>query len=154
MSSDTAFMLGLLGLAAPNGTRLRVAMLTASVFDDLVALVVIAVAYTEHLEIMPLVLAVALFACIFALRWAPPEWRMKAAAVIGVGVWVALHASGIDPVIAGLSVGLVTSAYPPEREELERVTALTRSFREQPTPELARSAPRALAVATAPHGRL
>ena len=47
--------------------------------------------------------------------------------------------SGIDPVISGLAIGLATSAYPPSREDLERATALTRSFREQPTPELARS---------------
>jgi Na+/H+ antiporter NhaA len=154
MSTDTAFVLGLLGLIARNGTRLRVAMLTASVFDDLVALMVIAVAYTDHLAVTPLVVAVLLFASLFALRWAPPEWRMKAAAVIGVGVWIALHASGIDPVIAGLAVGLVTGAYPPAREELERVTALTRSFREQPTPELARSAQRSLAFAISPNERL
>jgi protein-disulfide isomerase len=43
-------------------------------------------------------------------------------------------------VIAGLAVGLVTSAFSPTRENLERATELTRSFREQPTPELARSA--------------
>jgi protein-disulfide isomerase len=139
---------------ARNGTRLRVAMLTASVFDDLFALGVIAVAYTDRLEVTPLVVAVALFACLFALRWAPPRWRMKVAAVIGVGVWVALHASGIDPVIAGLAVGLVTGAYPPERAELERVTALTRSFREQPTPALARTAQRSLAFAISPNERL
>ncbi|HXM86403.1 MAG TPA: Na+/H+ antiporter NhaA, partial [Solirubrobacteraceae bacterium] len=36
--------------------------------------------------------------------------------------------------------GLATSASSPAREDLERVTELTRSFREQPTPELARSA--------------
>jgi Na+/H+ antiporter NhaA len=154
MSTDTAFALGLLGLVARNGTRLRVAMLTASVFDDLFALGVIAVAYTDRLEVTPLVVAVALFACLFALRWAPPRWRMKVAAVIGVGVWVALHASGIDPVIAGLAVGLVTGAYPPERAELERVTALTRSFREQPTPALARTAQRSLAYAISPNERL
>src|SRR5207253_5235507 len=46
----------------------------------------------------------------------------------------------IDPVVAGLAVGLVTSAYTPVRGELERVTELLRSFREQPTPQLARSA--------------
>jgi Na+/H+ antiporter NhaA len=154
MSTDTAFMLGLLGLLARNGTRLRVAMLTASVFDDLVALGVIAVAYTEHLAVTPLVVAVALLASLFALRWAPAEWRLKAAAVVGAGVWVALHASGIDPVIAGLAVGLVTGAYPPERTQLEQVTALTRSFREQPTPELARSASRGLAFAISPNERL
>jgi Na+/H+ antiporter NhaA/protein-disulfide isomerase len=154
MSTDTAFALGILGLVARNGTRLRVAILTIAVFDDLVALLVIAVAYTSHVAFTPLLVAVALFAGLFALRWAPPEWRLKAAAALGVGVWIALHASGIDPVIAGLAVGLVTGAYPPAREELERVTALTRSFREQPTPELARSARRGLAFAISPNERL
>jgi Na+/H+ antiporter NhaA len=153
MSTDTAFALGVLGLVARGGTRLRVALLTLAVFDDLVALVVIAVAYTQHIDTMPLVVAFALFGVLLALRWAPPEWRLKAAVVIGAAVWVALNSSGIDPVIAGLAVGLVTSAYPPERAELERVTELTRSFREQPTPELARSAQRGLAYAISPNER-
>ena len=59
---------------------------------------------------------------------------------MAIALWVAMFKSGIDPVIAGLAVGLVTSAYPPARDDLERVTELARSFREQPTPELARSA--------------
>src|ERR687889_91974 len=57
--------------AALGGLALRVAMLTAAVFDDLVALAVIAVAYTEHVAVTPLVVAVALFVSLFALRWAP-----------------------------------------------------------------------------------
>ena len=73
---------------------------------------------------------------------------------LGVALWVALYESGIDPVIAGLAVGLVTSAYPPARAELERVTELTRSFREQPTPELARSAQLGVASAISPNERL
>jgi len=154
MSTDTAFALGVLGLVARNGTRLRVTLLAVAVFDDLVALVVIAVAYTEHVALTPLIIALALFAVLLGLRWAPPEWRLKAATLVGVGLWIALRASGIDPVIAGLVVGLVTSAYPPARGELERVTALTRSFREQPTPELARSAQRGLAAAVSPNERL
>ena len=64
------------------------------------------------------------------------------------------YESGIDPVIAGLAVGLVTSAYPPARVDLERVTELTRSFREQPTPELARSAQLGVASAISPNERL
>ena len=56
--------------------------------------------------------------------------------------------------IAGLAVGLVTSAYPPSREDLERVTELTRSFREQPTPELARSAQLSVQSAISPNERL
>jgi Na+/H+ antiporter NhaA len=57
MSTDTAFALGLLALVAPGGTRLRVRLLTAAVFDDLVALVVIAVVYTDRVSTVPLVIA-------------------------------------------------------------------------------------------------
>jgi protein-disulfide isomerase len=88
------------------------------------------------------------------LRYAPVTWRGPVAAVVGVGVWVALFESGIDPVIAGLAVGLVTSAYPPARTDLERVTELTRTFREQPTPELARSAQLGVASAISANERL
>jgi protein-disulfide isomerase len=67
---------------------------------------------------------------------------------------VALHDSGIDPIIAGLTVGLVTGAYPPARSDLEQVTDLTRSFREQPTPERARSAQLGVASAISANERL
>ena len=57
--------------------------------------------------------------------------------------------------IAGLAIGLVTSAYPPPRADLERVVELTRSFREQPTPELARTrAARGGVRAISPNERL
>src|ERR687885_2728218 len=71
MSTDTAFALGLLALAAPGGTRLRVRLLTLAVVDDLVALVVIATAYTEHVDLVPLAIAGGLFAALLALRYAP-----------------------------------------------------------------------------------
>jgi Na+/H+ antiporter NhaA len=140
MSTDTAFALGLLALAAPGATRLRVRLLTIVVIDDLVALLVIATVYTERVDIAALAVAVGLLFGLVALRYAPAAWRAPAATLLGVGVWVALYESGIDPLIGGLAVGLAISAYPPARTELERVTELTRSFREQPTPELARSA--------------
>jgi Na+/H+ antiporter NhaA len=154
MSTDTAFALGMLALVAPGGTRLRVRLLTIAVVDDLVALVVIATVYTENVSWLPLAVAACLFLMLFALRYAPPAWRGQAAVVLGVAVWIALFESGIDPVIAGLAVGLVTSAYPPARGDLERVTELTRSFREQPTPELARSAQLGVASAISPNERL
>jgi Na+/H+ antiporter NhaA len=154
MSTDTAFALGVLALVAPGGTRLRVRLLTLAVVDDLVALIVIATAYTEEVELVPLAVAGALFATLFALRFAPPMWRGRAAVIIGVAVWVALLKSGIDPVIAGLAVGLITSSYPPARVDLERVVERTRSFREQPTPQLARSAQLAVASAISPNDRL
>ena len=61
---------------------------------------------------------------------------------------------GVDAVIAGLAIGLITSAYPPSRDDLERTTELTRSFREQPTPELAYSARASLTSALSPNERL
>ena len=154
MSTDTAFALGLLALLAPSGTRLRVRLLTLAVADDLVALVVIATVYTQHLDLVPLAVAAGLFSILLALRYAPIAWRGPAAAIVGVAVWVALYESGIDPVITGLLVGLVTSAYPPARTDLERVTETARSFREQPTPELARSAQLSVASAISANERL
>ena len=144
----------LLALVAPRGTRLRVRLLTLAVIDDFLALVVIATVYTESLSWLPLAVAACLFGALLALRYAPTAWRRQAAVLLGVAIWVALYESGIDPVIAGLAVGLVTSAYPPARGDLERVTELARSFREQPTPELARAAQRGVASAISANERL
>jgi Na+/H+ antiporter NhaA len=154
MSTDTAFSLALLGLLAPAGTRVRVFLLTLAIVDDFVALLVIAVVYTESLSVAPLLVAIGLFVVLLAIRYAPLAWRRQAAVVFGVGLWAALHESGIDPVIAGLAVGLVASAYPPNRGELERVTELARAFREQPTPELARLAQLGVASAISLNERL
>lgn len=154
MSTDTALALGALALAAPRGaTRLRVFLLTMVVIDDLGALLVIAVAYTSSVSVPALAVALALFGVLIALRYAGP-WRTPAAVIVGIGIWLAMFESGIDPVIAGLAIGLVTTAYPPAREDLERATELTRSFREQPTPELASAAQRSLALAISPNERL
>jgi Na+/H+ antiporter NhaA len=140
MSTDTAFVLGVLALIAPGGTRLRVTLLTIAVIDDVVALVVIATVYTNHVSMVPVLVAAALFGVLFALRFAPVTWRREVTVAVGVAIWVAVYKSGIDPVITGLAVGLVTSAYTPARSDLERVTELLRSFREQPTAQLARDA--------------
>ncbi len=154
MSTDTALALGALALVAPVGaTRLRVFLLTLAVVDDLCALIVIAIAYSSHVSLPALAVALGLFAVLVALRFAG-SWREPAAVLVGIGVWLAMFESGIDPVVAGLAIGLVTSAYPPARDELARATELTRSFREQPTPELAYMAQRGLAATISPNERL
>jgi Na+/H+ antiporter NhaA len=154
MSTDTAFALGALALLTPRvATRLRVFMLTLAVVDDLGALLVIATAYSKHVSLSALGVAAGLFALLLLLRYAPTG-RRQVSIAIGVALWVAMFKSGIDPVIAGLAVGLVTSAYPPARADLERATELTRSFREQPTPELARSAQLGVLAAISPNERL
>ena len=116
-------------------TRLRVRLLTLAVVDDLVALIVIATAYTEHVSLVPLAdrgrrSSASCSRC--ATRRSAGAGRSPRSSASASGS--RCYKSGIDPVIAGLAVGLVTSAYPPARTDLERVTELTRSFREQPTP--------------------
>ncbi|HEY2437462.1 MAG TPA: Na+/H+ antiporter NhaA [Solirubrobacteraceae bacterium] len=154
MSTDTAFALGAVALVTPRtATRIRVFLLTLAVVDDLAALVVIATVYTSHVSLVALSIAGALFVGLILLRYAR-FGRRTISIGLAVAIWIAMFKSGIDPVISGLAIGLATSAYPPSREDLERATALTRSFREQPTPELARSAQQSLQSAISPNERL
>jgi Na+/H+ antiporter NhaA len=154
MSTDTAFALGVLALVASGATQLRLRLLTAVVIDDLVALLVIATVYTESVDALALAIAALLFLLLLGLRFVPMGWRTPPAVLLGVGMWVALHESGVDPLISGLAIGLAISAFPPSRGDLERVTELTRSFREQPTPELARSASLGVTSAISANERL
>jgi Na+/H+ antiporter NhaA len=154
LSTDTALALGTLALVTRGrAIRLRVFLLTIVIIDDLAALVVIALAYSSRVSVTALAVAIGLFGVLVALRWAG-SWRVPAAALVAVGIWLAMFKSGIDAVIAGLAIGLITSAYPPTRDDLERSTELTRSFREQPTPELAYSARASLTAAISPNERL
>ena len=117
MSTDTAFALGILALVGPRrADRLRVFMLTVVVVDDFVALLVIAVGYTDHLDLPPLLLAVGLFGAVLAVRAAGVRTGVPFA-LLGVATWVALFESGVDPVVVGLTMGLVTFAYPAARED-------------------------------------
>ena len=154
MSTDTALALGLLALAgrrAPD--RLRTFILTVVVVDDLLALVVIATVYTDDVELSALLWAAGLFAVVLvlrALRAGPGPLYF----VLGVAIWVALLDSGVDPVVVGLAMGLLVWASPAARSELTRAGERFREFREQPTPELERSAREGLRSAISPNERL
>jgi Na+/H+ antiporter NhaA len=154
MSTDTAFALGMLALVGPRfPDRLRAFMLTIAVVDDVVALGVIAVAYSQDVVAWALLVAAALFAAIpLALRLGIRIGYVHAA--FGAAAWLALVKSGVDPVVVGLALGLLTYAYPASREDLERATDLFRDFREQPTPELAASARAGLDSAVSANERL
>ena len=73
---------------------------------------------------------------------------------LGAAIWVALLESGVDPIVVGLAMGLLAYAYPVARSDLERATERFREFREQPTPELARSVGIGLRSAVSPNERL
>jgi Na+/H+ antiporter NhaA len=154
MSTDTAFALGMLALLGPSfPDRLRAFLLTVLVVDDLVALVVIAVVYPGHFALPAFLVALGIFAATVLVRAAGIDHGLVYV-VLGLAAWVALFKSGVEPVVVGLAGGLLTYAYPAARGDLERATDLFRRFREQPTPELARSATVGLTTAISPNERL
>jgi Na+/H+ antiporter NhaA len=154
MSTDTAFALGMLAMVGPRfPDRLRAFMLTIIVVDDVVALLVIALVYSADVAVVALLITAGIFGLILVGKAA----RIRNGVfyfLLAVAAWVALFKSGVDPVVLGLAVGLVTWAYPAGRGELEQATDLFRRFREQPTPELARSARVGLQRAVSPNARL
>jgi Na+/H+ antiporter NhaA len=154
MSTDTALSMGLLALVGRGfPQQMRAFLLTLFVVDDLAALVVIVTGYSRHVDAVPVAIAVAAFATLLIahrLGFA----RAPVFAVFGVATWAALQASGVDPVVTGLAVGLSASAYSPARVDLERASGLFRLFREQPTPELARSASAGLAATLSLNARM
>ncbi|MFI5610155.1 Na+/H+ antiporter NhaA [Amycolatopsis sp. NPDC051903] len=155
MSTDTALALGVfavVGRGAPE--RIRTFVLTVFVVDDIVALVVIAFAYSSHVNLVALGIAALAYAGVLASRRLDYRYRKPVFTALALTVWGSLLTSGIDPVVAGLAVGLATSAYVPKRDTLEEATALVRLFREQPTAEAASSASRRLTATLSANARL
>jgi Na+/H+ antiporter NhaA len=154
MATDTALAIGMLALVTRGGSdRLRNFMLSVSIADDVVALTVIATVYSEHLHVGALLIGLALFATI-ALTTLLGVFRCVLCALLGVGAWLALSESGVDPILLGTALGLLTPATMVRRTDLERVSALFRTFREQPTPDLAHSARLSLRETISPNERL
>ena len=154
MSTDTALALGLLALAGRRfPDRLRAFLVTVVVVDDLIALVVIATVYSEDLSISAFAMALCFFGLMLVLRQIGVRVGLVYF-VLGAATWVALLKAGVDPIVVGLLMGLLTYATPPERSQLERATERFREFREQPTPDLARSAGVDLRRAVSPNERL
>jgi Na+/H+ antiporter NhaA len=154
MSTDTAFALGLLvlvGRGLPD--RLRAFLLTVAVVDDIVALLVIAIAYSGSVSVVPLLVGLVLFGCILLVPAADIHVGLVYF-VLGTAVWVAFYEAGVDPVVAGLMGGVIALAYPAQRSDLEHASDLFRLFREQPTGELSRTARSAVRSAVSPNERL
>jgi Na+/H+ antiporter NhaA len=155
MSTDTAFALGALALVGGKRLpdRVRTYLLTFSVVDDLLGLAVIAIFYSSHVRLMALLIGVALLVVDGVLtrrgvRNAPLYL------LLGVAAWVAFWESGVDPIVAGLVIGLLTCAYPAARQDLQQATDAFRLFREQPTAELAAEAREVVRLAISPNERL
>jgi Na+:H+ antiporter, NhaA family len=105
-ATDIAFAVGvlsLLGARAPAGLRLFI--LTLAVADDLGAIVVIALFYSEGFAPVPLALSAFFFAALMALnrggvKALTPYW------VLGLLLWAAMAKSGVSPTLAGVLTAL------------------------------------------------
>jgi len=154
MSTDTAFALGMLALVGRRlPDRVRTYLLTFSVVAVSLKKKVIAVVYSEQVQMTALLTGIAILAVVLAVRVAGVRLG-PLYFLLGLAAWVAFVKSGVDPVVVGLIMGLLTFAYPASRSDLERASDLFRLFREQPTPELAQSAREGVRVAISPNERL
>jgi Na+/H+ antiporter NhaA len=144
ISTDTAFLIGALALIAPKyPARLRTFLLTLAIVDDVGALLVIAVFYSEQVRLTPLLIALGLIVAIRLVRFLPAG-RAAAIAIIGFALWVTLFRAGVHPTLAGVAVALMIRVFTPERERVERAVQLIRAFRQSPNSEYARAATRSL----------
>jgi len=154
MSTDTAFALGMLTLVGRRFPQsLRAFILTVAVADDLASFVVIAAQYSRGLRPAGLAAGLAALAVVGVVRWR----RVRNGIVyflLGLIAWVGLEKSGLDPILVGVALGLLSIAYPAARADLERATDLFRLFREQPTSELAQSVREGVRTALSPNERL
>lgn len=154
MATDTAFLLGVLALVGPRcPTQLRVFLLSLSVVDDIGALSAIAVFYSEDIDLVALGIA-ALCVLAFYLLTRLQVWRGPFYFAVGAVMWLSMEASGVSPTIGGVVLGLLVSAYPPRRSEVESAGLLTRAFRQSPDPTLARQAKLSVERAISPNERI
>ncbi|GAA1642311.1 Na+/H+ antiporter NhaA [Georgenia ruanii] len=109
-ATDIAFALALLGIFGRGlPPALRVFLMTLAVVDDLLAITVIAVFYTEEIHLLPLLGALAvvgLFA-VLVRRRVGAWWVLVPLAVLA---WGLMHASGVHATVAGVLLGLSVPA--------------------------------------------
>lgn len=144
ISTDTAFLVGGLALVGPRASgRLRVFLLALAVVDDIGALSIIALVYTENFNPQPLLIAAAGLVGIWFTRYVPTG-RGPIYASLSIIVWFAFLASGVHPTLAGVAIALLVPVYRPSRREVEHALALARTFRQSPTTQYARAAANSL----------
>jgi NhaA family Na+:H+ antiporter len=104
-ATDIAFALAVLAVVGRNlPSALRTFLLTLAVVDDLLAITIIAIFYTEELHPVPLLLAVLPIAAFAVLvhRRVRSWWLLLPLAVVA---WALVHASGVHATVAGVLLG-------------------------------------------------
>lgn len=135
MSTDTAFLVGILALFGPKcPDRLRLFLLTLAIVDDIGAITVMAVFYTDEVAMLPLVLAGLVVAAILVMRWLG-VWRLTPYVVAALALWFAVQASGVHATLAGVLVGLLLPSRPSRREDVDDVARYAQHLARETTAE-------------------
>jgi NhaA family Na+:H+ antiporter len=112
MATDIAFAIGVLGLLGNRvSIELRVFLLALAIVDDIGAILVIAIFYTESVSLGALVWA-AVFLGVVALLQRLGVRSTLAYVLVGAIVWLAVFQSGLHATIAGVILGLMTPSKP------------------------------------------
>ena len=144
ISTDTAFLVGALALVGPRiPGRLRIFLLSLAVVDDIGALSIIALVYTENFTPLPLLIAAVGLVGVYFTRYLP-SGRGPVYATLAIIVWLAFLASGVHPTLAGVAIALLVPVYRPNRRDVEHALDLARTFRQSPNTEYARAAANSL----------
>lgn len=111
-ATDIAFALAVLAVIGSSlPQQLRAFLLTLAVVDDLIVIVIIAIFYSDTLQVTGLLVAVAALAAYWVLQ----RLRVRTAFLyvpIAVIAWVGVHDSGIHATVAGVLLGLLTRVRP------------------------------------------
>ncbi len=117
-------MLGALAVIGPTfATQLRVFLLTLTVIDDIVAVSVIGLFYSESLSV-PALLTMAALGVLLALLSHLGIWRAWPFVVAGIALWLATLQAGLHASVAGMLAGLLVGARTPAREEVPCMTPI------------------------------
>jgi Na+/H+ antiporter NhaA len=147
-------MLGALTVVGPVfATQLRVFLLTLTVLDDIVAVSVIGLVYSDALRVPALVVMAGL-AVLLALLSRLAVWRAWPFVLIGLGMWLATLEAGLHASVAGMLGGLLIADRAPAREAVEGAAQRFRAFRQSPRVDVGRSARQGLQRAVSVNERL
>jgi NhaA family Na+:H+ antiporter len=108
MATDIAFAVGVLALLGDRvSAGVKLLVLSIAVVDDIIAIVVIAAFYSDHVAVGWLAVAIAGLGLVLAMRRAGVT-RVALYVPVGVAVWAATLESGVHATIAGVALGLLT----------------------------------------------
>ena len=125
-ATDIAFALGVMALLGDRVPASLKLLLTAiAVIDDLGAIIIIAVVYTEGVDQTALAAAGGLIALLALLNWRRVQavWPYL---LVGGALWVAVHASGIHATLAGVITALALPIRAPPGTPEDRDSPLLR----------------------------